>query len=305
MEGVSQPSTSTVWHNIIVTGAIIEDMHLSFKSSFVKTIGDGESTSFWQEHWIGNDKLCNVFPRLYRLETNKTASIKDRISLSGSNGVQVHPWSWVRGLFGRAAGDRERLELLLSSFEFYGTAADSWSWAYASNGLFSVKKLSTLIDEQYLFQFSSNPETILNNIVPKKIEIFIWRTLKKWILVRVELDKRGIDLHSVRCPLCDDDIESVDHSVIFCKHAMEVWDRVFKWWNQGNFSSFSLAELLIDDGANSISPFGKKIWQALRWICAYLLWKNRNNKVFYDKYWTAQVTLNEIQVKSFEWLNSR
>ncbi|GJS86409.1 RNA-directed DNA polymerase, eukaryota [Tanacetum coccineum] len=43
-----------------------------------------------------------------------------------------------------------------------------------------------------------------------------------WVPTRVNLDKRGIDLDSVRCPLCNDDIETKDHVFALCSIAKEV-----------------------------------------------------------------------------------
>ncbi|XP_071687221.1 uncharacterized protein [Rutidosis leptorrhynchoides] len=124
------------------------------------------------------------------------------------------------------------------------------------------------------------------------------------IPVRVELDKRGIDLHSVRCPVCDDDLESVDHSLINCKFARDVWSRVHKWWN---FSSSSVLNVEVIEGkcGHSSSAIGQKIWQAVVWVCAYYLWKNHNLKVFRNESWSASVLVSEIQVKAFEWISSR
>ncbi|XP_071713734.1 uncharacterized protein [Rutidosis leptorrhynchoides] len=121
----------------------------------------------------------------------------------------------------------------------------------------------------------------------------------------MELDKRDIDLHSVLCPLCDDDLETVDHSIVFCKHAIEIWDRVYKWWNMGSFASFNIHEVLGEESCPGSSAFGEKIWLAVQWISAYIIWKNRNNKVFRGYCWTAPVAFNEIQIKSFEWITSK
>lgn len=47
--------------------------------------------------------------------------------------------------------------------------------------------------------------------------------------MRVELDKRGIDLDSILYPWCESDVETVNHCLVKCKEAKEVWDKVFKW----------------------------------------------------------------------------
>ncbi|XP_071689850.1 uncharacterized protein [Rutidosis leptorrhynchoides] len=183
---------------------------------------------------------------------------------------------------------------------------DSWRWNSSSNGIFTVKKLSTIIEEQvYAEAYNHGEVTIRNALVPNKVEIFVWRTLKKRLPVRTELDKKGIDLDSVRCPLCEDDIETMEHSFVFCSHAQEVWNRVYRWWNLGNYAPYSINEMLRDFPSQVGSATGSRIWQAVVWVSAYLIWKNRNNMVFRGKRWNAPVALNEIQVLSFDWISGR
>ncbi|XP_071718232.1 uncharacterized protein [Rutidosis leptorrhynchoides] len=198
------------------------------------------------------------------------------------------------------------MEVVLEASSFRSISRDTWSWSLASNGLFKVKILSNTIDDHLLADAVSNQGTLRNNLVPKKVELFVWRTLKKKSLpVRLELDKRGVDLNSVSCPLCDDDLESVEHAILFCKHAMEVWDRVFKWCDMGNLSYFTISEIFSNNGSTSMSGLGKKIWLALLWISAYYIWKNRNSLVFKGKRCIALVVFNEIQLISFEWISTR
>ncbi|XP_071728938.1 uncharacterized protein [Rutidosis leptorrhynchoides] len=258
-------------------GIAIEQSQVEFRNCFRRSIHDGGNTSFWHDHWIGVDKLSSLFPRLYRLESNVDVTVKERV-LSGSNELTLNN-NWVRSPAGRVTDELYVLTGLIKSFGFeQGGGQNRWVWTLDSDGLFRVNSLASSIDAQLLGSNVSSLCTIRNNIIPKKIEIFAWRTLKKRLPVRIELDKRGIDLDSVRCPVCDDDLESVEHSIIFCKNALDIWDRVYKWWNMGSFSSFSIQEVLGDDPASNTSKFGKKVWLAVRWISAYLIWKNRNNK---------------------------
>ncbi|XP_071718540.1 uncharacterized protein [Rutidosis leptorrhynchoides] len=148
-------------------------------------------------------------------------------------------------------------------------------------------------------------ETLRNNLVPKKLEVFVWRSLKRRLPTLTELDKKGIDLNSIRCPLCDDDIESIEHTLVFCKHAFDLWSKVYSWWGLGHVSNLSMSEILRGNTLASSSGLGKKIWQAVEWVCAYLIWKNRNNKVFREKCWNISVAFNEVQLKSFEWISLR
>ena len=46
-------------------------------------IGNGRHTSFWWENWVGDSKLKDVFPSLFKIATHKYATMAD---LSGRDG---------------------------------------------------------------------------------------------------------------------------------------------------------------------------------------------------------------------------
>ncbi|GKC30999.1 ribonuclease H-like domain-containing protein, partial [Tanacetum coccineum] len=69
-------------------------------------------------------------------------------------------------------------------------------WILDDDGEFRVKELARLVEEKMLHTDSGGQETIWNKLVPKKVNIFVWRALKERLLVRVELDRRDIDLDS-------------------------------------------------------------------------------------------------------------
>nr|GEV34871.1 RNA-directed DNA polymerase, eukaryota, reverse transcriptase zinc-binding domain protein [Tanacetum cinerariifolium] len=50
-----------------------------------------------------------------------------------------------------------------------------------------------------------------NKCVPQKINIHAWKLLLDRLPTRHNLDVRGIDLDSTRCPMCDDNIETTHH----------------------------------------------------------------------------------------------
>ncbi|GKB70933.1 RNA-directed DNA polymerase, eukaryota, reverse transcriptase zinc-binding domain protein [Tanacetum coccineum] len=54
------------------------------------------------------------------------------------------------------------------------------------------------------------------------INIASWRMENRRIPTRVYLDHIGIDLDSVRCPVCDNDLETEDHILVKCEVAASV-----------------------------------------------------------------------------------
>ncbi|XP_071694715.1 uncharacterized protein [Rutidosis leptorrhynchoides] len=326
-DGSTHLSTSGVWNNIIHAGLQIDELNISFVKSFKKSIGDGRSTLFWEEVWCGSEALKNVFPRIFRLEQDKNASIRDRVSAAsisqhvtevpvdfpqrstvaaiqaagirvagGAGGCNhastadsdtgsiIFKWVLSRIPTGRTKTELVELENLIRTLSFDFNVRDSWKWSLSNNGFFTVKRLSTLIDAKVLTAPNQAPNKMLrNNLLPRKIEIFVWRVLKKRLPVRIELDKRGIDLHSVRCPICDNDLESVDHTLFNCSFTSDIWNRIFKWWDFGNFSPSNGPDSLHGKSSHVMSPLGSKIWQAVAWVTLYYLWKNRNLKAFQNK----------------------
>ncbi|XP_071739980.1 uncharacterized protein [Rutidosis leptorrhynchoides] len=182
-----------------MAGHEIEDMNINFKGSFIKSIGDGSSTLFWDETWVGGEKLKLLFPRLYQLEAKKDVLLCDRVNMKSE--TLMFNWEWLRAPYGRTKGEFDALLSLISNFNFDGTYKDSWKWSFANDGQLTVKKLTSLIEEKAFENNNLNCETMRNNFIPKKLEVFVWRTVQGRIPVRVELDNRGIDLHSVRCPM--------------------------------------------------------------------------------------------------------
>ena len=54
----------------------------------IHKVEDGSSTSFWHEVWSGGTPLSSTFPRVYRLESDKSCSVHYRVSCD--------VWSLVR-----------------------------------------------------------------------------------------------------------------------------------------------------------------------------------------------------------------
>ncbi|XP_071708908.1 uncharacterized protein [Rutidosis leptorrhynchoides] len=185
------------------------------------------------------------------------------LDLEGEAIHSLRPSVWKNILVtGRTQGELTELQQLILCYSFEELERDTCSWSLSHNGIYTVLSLSLIIDER-LIAVTNVDETMRNNLVPKKLEVFVWRVCKKRLPVKIEIDNRGIDLHSVRCSLCDDNLETVEHSLIFCKSAMDVWDRVFGWWGLGNMTNLSICEILRGNGPSNSTHVGKKYGKRL------------------------------------------
>ncbi|XP_071721261.1 uncharacterized protein [Rutidosis leptorrhynchoides] len=97
----------------------------------------------------------------------------------------------------------------------------------------------------------------------------------------------------------------MEHALLECPVAKDLWRRVLRWWNMGGFSFSNMEQLFKgskpNDQTNSISS----LWQAVTWVTGYSIWRNRNLALFQKKKGSGPTMLNEVQIKSFEWISRR
>nr|GEU35782.1 RNA-directed DNA polymerase, eukaryota, reverse transcriptase zinc-binding domain protein [Tanacetum cinerariifolium] len=63
------------WTDIIREFHSLSSKGINLHAFVKKKVGDGEKTLFWEDSWLSDPPLKNIFPRLYTLETNKHASV--------------------------------------------------------------------------------------------------------------------------------------------------------------------------------------------------------------------------------------
>ncbi|XP_071694319.1 uncharacterized protein [Rutidosis leptorrhynchoides] len=275
-------------------------MGIAFKASFKKKIRNGDTFKFWDDAWIGDIVLKEQFNRLYALENHKEVSVSVRF-----NNNRLCD-DWARPIRGRAVNDLVGLKILLESANLLSEQPDSWKWILDDDGFYKTKTMSRIIDEKCAAVITNPEATLRNKAVPLKVEVFVWRAKQKRIPVRIELEKRSIDLDSTICPLCAQGIESVEHFLTSCPKTLDIWNLVLKWWNLPQIQSLSHDQIFDDVlfGPNA-SSMGKVIWQGLKWVTCYVLWKARNDSVFNNQVWMAQKILTSIQTSSFVWFSKR
>ena len=280
-------------------GKGLEQVGIQFSASFHRKVGDGAGTYFWNDMWIGECKLKDRFPRLYHLERRKEAKIVEKGRWIGSEWKWV--WEWSREPRGRGEGELEELESILNIVTIDSSCRDTWKWSLDENGVFSVKILSSLVDEKCLAIGGNGNITLRNKIAPKKINVFVWRALRGRLPVRVELDKKGIDIPNILCPMCDETVETIDHALVLCNKSMRIWSKIFEWWSCGVVDSFTTSDMLRHGGCNLVSSKSKVLWEAVVWITGYFIWRNRKNCfVFGKNVESVENVVQDVKVRSYE-----
>jgi hypothetical protein len=80
-----KPWFSSLWWRDICSIGYNLDLNW-FSQAVNKKLGNGALTSFWRDKWIGEIPLCDRFPRLFSISTQKEASVEEvrnQTSVSG------------------------------------------------------------------------------------------------------------------------------------------------------------------------------------------------------------------------------
>ncbi|GJW42685.1 RNA-directed DNA polymerase, eukaryota [Tanacetum coccineum] len=116
---------------------------------------------------------------------------------------------------------------------------DRWICDLNGDGLFRVKDIRSSIDSILLPSDAISTRWV--KYVPIKINVFVWRARLDRLPTRVNLDRRGVIIDSVLCPLCGAVSEDISHVLFRCDLASRIFRRICRWWelDSQDLSSFA------------------------------------------------------------------
>nr|GEW12565.1 RNA-directed DNA polymerase, eukaryota, reverse transcriptase zinc-binding domain protein [Tanacetum cinerariifolium] len=172
--------------------------------------------------WCGQQPLKEVFPRIYSLDTDKGCFIANRVGL--------YNWNLVLRRTPRGGAESAQFNSLKETIGniILTDQHDSWRWSLDVSKGFSVASVRQLVDSHILVM--GNEATRWNRSLPIKVNVFLWRLKLNKLPSRVNLDRIGIEISSLLCPLCLGDFETINHSFFNCDMAKGLWSLFAKWW---------------------------------------------------------------------------
>ncbi|XP_021860661.2 uncharacterized protein [Spinacia oleracea] len=124
--------------------------------------------------------------------------------------------------------------------------------------------------------------------VSPKVRHFLWRLGTQTLPVQSFLKHRHL-IDDATCPWCGTEEESLGHAIFDCVQVQELWeeigcDRLTKWHEHGTMCDF----------IESWKGIDKKVKQR-GVVLAWVIWCERNNKVFENKVTPNAVLINREQ----------
>ncbi|KAL9991673.1 putative reverse transcriptase zinc-binding domain-containing protein [Helianthus debilis subsp. tardiflorus] len=152
--------------------------------------------------------------------------------------------------------------------------------------------------KQVLFKISNDPVRFImawNSWVPKKVDLFMWKTEMNRIPTLVAIRNSNVNMESVVCSLCGEQDESSEHLLISCEFASAVWNYISSWCGVSPIFAFSVWDLLT---LHHNSRFGRqknKVFQGVIMTAGWCIWNMRNDKFYSNKSATFAKVVEDIK----------
>ncbi|GKB25845.1 RNA-directed DNA polymerase, eukaryota, partial [Tanacetum coccineum] len=135
----------SLWYKVIIAlyGAVLKDKGFDFWSHCKKRVGNGISTSFWSDCWLGDIPFKAKYPRLFALELEKDATVASKLQFPLENSFRRPA---------RGGIEQHLMTDLISTLDSISlsNSCDCWTCDLTSDGEFRVKEVRNAIDNLFL-----------------------------------------------------------------------------------------------------------------------------------------------------------
>ncbi|GJR46464.1 RNA-directed DNA polymerase, eukaryota [Tanacetum coccineum] len=180
---------------------------------------------------------------------------------------------------------------------------DRWAWDLNGGGDFCVKDARDLVDEVLLPK--ENVATRWIKTIPIKVNVFAWKLHLDRLPTRSNLLKRGIQVQSSLCPICNVLQEDTSHLFFSCDVALDISRLICQWWNVSWSPVDSYSGWLEWFNSIRLGSKLKGILEGVFYVSWWCLWNFRNQLLFASKKPRKETLFDDVVSRSFIWSNSR
>ncbi|GJW27596.1 RNA-directed DNA polymerase, eukaryota [Tanacetum coccineum] len=106
---------------------------------------------------------------------------------------------------------------------------DRHVWSLENSGEFSVASIQKVIDEKRFPGVNSLTRWVKS--MPIKVNIIAWKIITDALPTRFNFSRRGIEIDSIACPICNGGVESTNHLFFQCSLVRQIARKISSWWN--------------------------------------------------------------------------
>ncbi|GAU50551.1 hypothetical protein TSUD_281250 [Trifolium subterraneum] len=221
-------------------------------------------------------------------------------------GADGEAWEWRRELRVWEEDMLGECQTLLLNFPLQAQSPDRWQWRPDPDMGYTVRGAYALLTAQVSVTTDDTEKLIWHSQVPLKVSIFAWRLLRDRLPTKANLVTRGILPQAAGfCVSGCETIESSQHLFASCSIFGSIWALVRSWIGITAVDPISLRDHFVQFTYSAGGSRARRSFLQLIWLtCGWVVWTERNHRLFRGLANSLQQLLDKIKLFSFRWLKS-
>ncbi|KAK2429612.1 hypothetical protein QL285_028036 [Trifolium repens] len=221
-------------------------------------------------------------------------------------GAEGAGWVWQRQLRGWEEEELKECQSLLLTRVLQDQSSDQWQWQPDPDMGYTVRGAYQLLTSQDPVTMDDAARLVWHPQVPLKVSIFAWRLQRDRLPTKTNLVTRGIlsaAAHS--CVSGCGEVESAHHLFLTCSTFGPIWPLVHAWIGIPLVEHASLRDHFVQFTSSAGGSRARRSFLQLIWLaCVWVVWTERNHRLFRGTASTLHQLLDKIKLFSFRWLKA-
>jgi hypothetical protein len=245
------------------------------------------------------------FTRLYELSLLKSESVRSMHLLGWGSGGGA--WCWRRRLFAWEEDMLGDLRSLLLMVNLQIDRFDRRVWRLDPSSVYTVRSAYNFITVNGPVTSEVPVSSLWHKDVPLKVILFAWRLFRDRLPTKNNLYHRHvIGVDAQLCVGGCGEVETSSHLLLHCTVFGAVWHYILRW--------LGLLAVLPGDANSHFHQFGflggvaktrRAILQVIWFAVTWEIWKERNNRIFKNKFCSITQVVDKIKSLTFTWLKGK
>lgn len=183
---------------------------------------------------------------------------------------------------------------------------DSWRWLLDPVHGYTVRESYRFITNNGIMLDRTLVDDVWHKTIPTKVSVLVWRLLRNRVPTKDNLlHRRVLASNDTACMGGCGEIETAQHLFLQCNMSKDLWYQVWDWLGilsvpagelRHHFTQFTKMAGM----PHFIHSYLNIIWFATVWV----IWKERNNRVFQQTVSSSILLLEKVKLNSFLWLKA-
>ncbi|GJS88883.1 retrotransposon protein, putative, ty1-copia subclass [Tanacetum coccineum] len=183
---------------------------------------------------------------------------------------------------------RARLSQSGYAFVLNGGAVD---WRSAKQNIFATS--------------SAEAEYIAASDASNKVNVHAWKVKIDSLPTRFNISRRGMDIESITCSICDNEVESSSHLFFKCNMVRDIIRKITRWWDITYIEADSYEDWLNWLVNLRLSSNYKQALEGVFYVMWWHVWQYRNKYIFEAVSSPKAMIFEDIVSRSFYWCRNR